>query len=418
MKKNIAAALCAPSGEFSAYVGIDWADKSHVWRLQEAGSCMQEHGTLEHSPETVESWVAQLRTRFPEGKIAICLEQSRGPLVYALVKYDHVVLFPVHPTTSARYRESFAPAGAKDDTRDAACLLDLLLRHPDRLEKLNPDTVETRQIQILSQHRRELVDQRTACSNRMRAILKLYYPQILRWFDDIASPTATAVLQRWPTIGELKRSKPSTIRRFLQTHGCQDCKRVDSLLADLPTAVAATTDAAVVSTSRRAIAVLVDQVELLRSAIHGYDEEIEKLAQDHPDYAIVQSFPGVGPALGPRLIAALGTQRDRFHSARDLQCFTGIAPVTEQSGESKWVHVRRACPQFVRQTLHEWASCSRMKCQWAEDFYQSQRQAGKRHHAAIRSLAFKWLRILFRCWKDRTPYVEAQYKRAQPASCS
>jgi len=244
MKKQITGALCAPSGKFSAYVGIDWADKTHVWRLQKAGSCQQEHGTLEHSPETVEAWVAQLRTRFPEGKVAICLEQSRGPLVYALAKYDHVVLFPVHPTTSARYRESFAPAGAKDDSRDAACLLDLLLRHPDRLVQLNPDTVETRQIQILSQHRRELVDQRTACSNRMRAILKLYHPQILRWFDDIVSPLAIAVLQRWPTIGEMKRSKPATIRQFMQAHGCQDCTRVDALLADLATAVVATTDAA------------------------------------------------------------------------------------------------------------------------------------------------------------------------------
>jgi hypothetical protein len=42
-------------------------------------------------------------------------------------------------------------------------------------------------------------------------------------------------------------------------------------------------------------------------------------------------------------------------------------------------------------------------------FYPAQKQAGKTHQAAIRALAFKWIRILFRCWQDRVPYDEAKY---------
>ena len=116
--------------------------------------------------------------------------------------------------------------------------------------------------------------------------------------------------------------------------------------------------------------------------------------------------------MAPRLIAVLGTQRDRFDDASSLQCFSGIAPVTSQSGRQSWVHWRWACPKFARQTFHEWAQHSMKKCEWARIFYQQKREAGKSHHAAIRALAFKWIRILFRCWKDRVPYDEARYLRS------
>jgi hypothetical protein len=117
----------------------------------------------------------------------------------------------------------------------------------------------------------------------------------------------------------------------------------------------------------------------------------------------------VGKALAPRLIAALGTQRDRFANANELQSYTGIAPAQESSGKKRWIHVRRACPKFVRQTFQEWAQHSLPYCEWARAFYDQQRARGKQHHAIIRSLAFKWIRILFRCWKNHTPYRETAY---------
>ena len=119
------------------------------------------------------------------------------------------------------------------------------------------------------------------------------------------------------------------------------------------------------------------------------------------------------------MIAAFGTQRDRFSSAADLQTYSGIAPVLQRSGNSSWTHFRWACPKFLRQTFHEWAWLSTRKSEWARDYYDQQRAKGKSHHAAVRALAFKWLRILFRCWKDSRPYEESRYlqsleKRAKP----
>jgi hypothetical protein len=89
-----------------------------------------------------------------------------------------------------------------------------------------------------------------------------------------------------------------------------------------------------------------------------------------------------------------------------------IAPVTERSGKRKWVHFRWACPKFLRQSFHEWAGHSIAQSTWARAYYEQQRDRGSDHHAAVRALAFKWIRILFRCWKDRVAYDESKYLAA------
>ncbi len=140
---------------------------------------------------------------------------------------------------------------------------------------------------------------------------------------------------------------------------------------------------------------------------------------------LAQAYPGgsiAGDALAPRLIAALGTDGSRFPTAQALQNYTGISPVVERSGRQCWTHYRHACPRFVCQTIHEWALHSIPYCQWARDYYQQQRARGKSTHLAVRALAFKWLRILFRCWQNHTPYSDAHYQQAlakrHPAPCA
>jgi hypothetical protein len=86
--------------------------------------------------------------------------------------------------------------------------------------------------------------------------------------------------------------------------------------------------------------------------------------------------------------------------------------VTERSGKQQWVHFRWACSHFLRQTFHEYAAHSIVKSTWARAYYESQIKAKKSHHAAVRALAFKWIRIMFRCWKDGNPYEEQAYMAA------
>jgi len=396
--------------EWAALAAIDWADQKNFWRLLPAGSRQSEAGALDNTPEAVEVWAANLQQRFGGRRIAVILEQSRGALVYMLTKYPHLVLFPVHPTTAARYRETFAPSGAKSDPSDTDSLLDLLLRHRERLRPLQPDTAETRLLHFLVEERRQTVDERTRESLRLTDCLKLYFPQVLQWFDDVASPLVGDLLERWPTLEELQRAHPGTLRRFLQEHNCRSQEKNAERIAAMQQAVAATQDQAVREACLLITRSLVAMLATLRAQIAMFDRRIAELVADHPDGALFRSLPGAGGALVPRLIVAFGTQRERYQSAYEMQCYSGIAPVTEASGKSQWVHIRLACPKFLRQTFHEFAASSIQQSEWARAFYEHQRNENqKSHHAAVRSLAFKWVRIIYRCWKDGKPYDEEIY---------
>jgi len=113
-------AVYSSQSEFAAFVGIDWADRKHVWALQVSDSLLFEQGELDHTPEAVEQWAAALARRFPGRLVAIAVEQSRGALCFMLSKYEHLVLYPVHPNSLASYRKSFRPSVAKDDPDEAS----------------------------------------------------------------------------------------------------------------------------------------------------------------------------------------------------------------------------------------------------------------------------------------------------------
>ena len=325
-----------------------------------------------------------------------------------LGKYAHLVLYPIHPNTVDHYRKSAFPSGAKSDPGDAGLILDLLYRHSERLRPFHPDTVETRTLQLLVEARREAVDDKTRYLNRLTSQLKMFFPQVLTWFSTPDAVVVGRLLLSWPTLEDLQRARTSDVADFLGEHRIPE-SRIETLQKLIATAVPAVKDAAVLESSVLIVRRIVRQLETLREAIAEHDKKIAALAKSHPDFGIFSSLPGAGPAMAPRLIAAFGTQRDRYATAAAIQCYAGIAPVTESSGKQRWVHWRWACPKFLRQTFHEWAWMSTKKSPWARSFYDRQRERNKSHHAAVRALSFKWLRIVFRCWKDSIPYDETRY---------
>jgi len=408
----------AEEPQFAAFIALDWADRVHAWALQVAGSTQRETGRLEHTPEAIAAWAQQWAVRFAGRPVAVALEQSRGSLVYALSQYQHLVLYPIHPKTSYDYRRAVFPSGSKDDPRDADALLDLLTRHRDRLRALQPDDEPTRKLQILVEKRRQLVDQRTAQTNRITEQLKLYFPQVLNWFDELATPIVAAFLQHWPTLPDLQKASPQQLRAFFQQHGSRSADRIQQRLQEIAQAKPLLQDAAVIEPAVLLVGVLLAQVAALNAGIRAFEKAIEAVAKAHPDYFIFASFPGAGATMAPRLLAAFGSQRQRYRTANELQSFSGIAPVRDASGAHERPYFRRCCPKFLRQSFQEYAALSLQQCDWARAFYQKQKDHGKSHHAAVRALAYKWLRILFRCWQSKKSYQEEviiEARKAKPA---
>lgn len=395
--------------EFAAFVGLDWADQKHAVTLQESNGDQRHRFTLDHTPEALQSWIQSLRDRFGGRPVAIAVEQKRGALIYALMHVEFLHLYPVNPITAAKMRAAFYPSGAKDDPRDADLLLDILISHRRHLRVWTPDDALTRSIQLLTEDRRRVVDERTALTNQLTAALKTYFPQALDWFGDLHTARACAFVQRWPSLQQLKQASRSSIRKFYKAQGYRGDDKLEQLLANVKKAQPLTQDSAILLSCSMKVDTLVQQIPLLTEAIERYDQKIAALFDQHDDSTLFGSFPGAGPALAPRLLAAFGSNRGRFEYASEIQEISGIAPVTEKSGAGIWIHWRLACSKFLRQTFHEFAGCSIVQSDWARACYDQLRNRGKSHHAALRALAFKWIRIMFRCWKNRTPYDEAVY---------
>jgi transposase len=395
--------------EIAAFVGLDWADQKHVATLQEANSDQRQRFTLDQTPEALQSWIQQLRNRFAGRPVAIAVEQKRGALIYALMHVDFLHLYPVNPQTLSQFRKAFYPSGAKDDPVDADLLLEILMAHRRHLRVWIPDDVLTRSIQLLTEDRRHLVDERTALTNQLMAALKTHFPQALDWFGDLHTARACAFLLRWPTLQQLKRATSSSVRKFYRAQGYRGEDKLEQLISNIEKAQALTEDGAVLLAGSMKVQALVTQIPLLTESIERYDQQIASLFEQHDDSTLFGSFPGAGPSLAPRLLAAFGSNRGRFEFAAEMQQLAGIAPVTEKSGTGIWIHWRLACSKFMRQTFHEFAGQSITQSDWARACYNELRKRGKSHHAALRALAFKWIRIIFRCWKTRTPYDEARY---------
>src|SRR5919198_1588275 len=397
---------------FAAFVGLDWADAKHDICLQSAGSTRREFLRLEHRPEVIDAWVCTLRTRFNGQPIAVCLELNKGPIVSALQNSEFLVLFPVNPLTVAKYREAFTPSRAKDDPTDAELQVELLLKHRDKLTPLVPQSPTMRALAQLVEHRRRVVGDKVRMTNRLTSTLKNYFPHVLQWFQDKDTPIFCAFLSRWPTLKAVQLARRSTLESFFRDHHVRSpeviARRIQAIRAALPL----TTDEGVIAPNALLVQALVAQLRVTLQAIAEFDTTIAQHAQRHPDFPLFQALPGAGPVFAPRLLVAFGEQRARYSSAAELQKYAGIAPVTERSGKTAWVHWRLQCPKFLRQTFVEWAAESIRHSFWAQVYYQQQRNKGKAHQAAVRALAFKWIRILYRCWQDRTPYDESVYLQA------
>ena len=396
---------------FTALVGIDWSDKKHDFCLQGTGSQQREFGVVVHSPEAIDHWARALCQRFG-GPIAVCLEIAKGPLVHALQRYESIVLFPVNPAMLAKYREAFVPSRAKDDPTDAEIALELLLRHREKLQPLKPQSAAMRTLTALVELRRNLVGDKTRITNRLCSTLKEYYPQALDWFEHRDTVLFCDFLQRWPSLKHVKRARQATLRSFFCSHNMRRTQLVEERIRGIRAASALTDDAAVIGPHQLLVQVLVSQLRVTLQAIDEFDAEITQVAKRLPDYALFAVLPGAGAIIAPRLLVAFGEQRERYGSAAELQQYAGVAPVLERSGNKCWVHWRMACPTFLRQTFVEWAGSTIPRSFWASAYYQRQRDKGSSHQAALRALAYKWIRIVYRCWQTRTPYDESVYLNA------
>lgn len=392
---------------YAALAGFDWSSEKHDFALSIPSQNVSEIGTIKHSAESIREWVETTHRR-SGGQIAICLEQSRGPLYYALAEYSCITLFPVNPATLARYRQAFCPSGAKDDPTDAELQRELVERLRDKLRVSERRDEVSAELDLYARYRRAAVEERTSVVQRLISYLKDYFPAFLAAFSDFTTDVPIDFLLQWPELQKAQAATDEELYGFFRSHSTRKVTAV-ARITTLRAAQPITTKRSIIEPLSMAVQGTCRQIKALNESIREFDKRLEQRVKAHPDADIFLSFPNMGKVNASRIISFFGTDRKRFSSADEVNTTSGVSPVLVRSGKTTVIKARVACNHFHRQSFVEWAGGTIPRCAWAKNYYASKRRKGADHHVAVRALAFKWIRVLYACWRNRTSYSEEFY---------
>jgi transposase len=396
------------------HIGLDWGGASHaVCTIDDCGD-VQTRFEARHDHVGLSDLVRRLTKLGPPAELKIAIERPSGLLVDTLVDAGFVVV-PIHPNVVKASRSRYSAAHAKSDGSDAYLLADLLRTDGHRFEPLRPECDAIKALRALSRTRDDLVAERVALANQLRALLDSFWPGATSVFAEIDSPIALAFVTRYPTPQTAAYLGEKRLASFLAQHRYSGRRTPRELLERLkhaPQSQAGPLEADAKGELVRSLALvlerLVEQIALVTSRI-----EHDLLATE--DGAWLISFPRIGRVNAAQLYAEIGSVRERYPTDDALAAEAGAAPVTRQSGKSRSVAFRWACNSRLRQALMTFADNSRHSSPWAADLYQRARARGAKHPHAIRILARAWLRVLWRCWIDRRPYDPAKHRSAVPS---
>jgi transposase len=394
------------------FVGIDWASRAHAVCLLDETGRVRWQGSVPHTAEGLAALVSRLRRFRGRGRLRIALERPSGLLVDTLVDAGCEVV-PIHPNALKATRPRYSAAGGKSDPGDAFILADLLRTDGHRFPALRPPSDETRALRTLVRGRDDLVSQRVALANQLRALLERVWPGAAAIFAAVDTPIALAFLARYPTAHSAARLGAKRLAQFLGQHAYCGRRPVPELLARLRTAPASHVGDTEAEASGDVVRALVAVLTPLVTQLQQLSAAVEASVGLHADGRIVQSLPRSGAVNAAQILAELGDDRARFPTDEQFAAEGGLAPVTHASGQHTAVVFRWACNKRLRRALTTFADNSRHASRWAALVYQRARARGCRHPHAIRILARAWARILWRCWQDHTPYDVTQHRAAQ-----
>lgn len=390
----------------SWFVGVDWSSRDHVVHVSDAAGAKRGAKSFEHSGAglaAMAAWILKI-TDASADAIQVAIETPHGPVVESLMARGFR-LYAINPKQLDRFRDRFSPAGAKDDSRDAEVLASALRTDPHCLRALDPLDATVVELREWSRISDELTRERVRLANRLREQLWRYYPQMIEITDDLA---ADWVLELWklvPTPKAARRVRELTLAHLLKRHRIRRItagELLEALRAPAPVVAPGTTEAA-----RAHIQTLIKRLALvnreLRAAHARLDQMIERLAkpQDNPpgqqpeqrDVAILASSPGAGRITTATLLAeAFQPLQARDYHA--LRCLSGVAPVTRQSGKSKFVARRLAVNRHLQNAVYHWALAALKYDPKSRAKYNALRQRGHGHARALRSVADRLLAVL------------------------
>lgn len=385
------------------FAGLDWGGGQHAVCVVDEHGAIVEQLEVAHSSDGLVELLRKLRRLAEPHALSIAIERPSGLLVDTLVDAGHPVV-AVHPNVVKACRPRYRAAGGKDDRGDAYLLADVLRTDGHRFRPLKPASDEVKALRALVRTRDDLVAERVALANQLRALLESFWPGAAAIFADVDSPIALAFISRYPTPHSAARLGEKRLASFLAQHRYSGRRPVVELLERLHAAPTGLCGDAETDAKGELVRSLAAILERLVDALQSLTSRVEHTVAALPDGQIVMSFPRAGRVCAAQILAELGDERARFATEEQLAAEAGVAPVTHASGKSRGVVFRWACNKRLRQAVTCFADNSRHSSPWAAAVYAKARARGCDHPHAVRILARAWIRVLWRAWTERTAY--------------
>jgi transposase len=393
------------------FAGIDWGSTEHALCVLDENAKVQLRRSIPHTEQGLQDAVRTLQRLAQRQPLRIALERPSGLLVDTLVQAGLSVV-PIHPNVVKASRSRYSTVGAKSDAGDSYLIADLLRTDGHRFQVLQPLSDQTKALRALVRTRDDLVRERVALANQLRALLESFWAGAAAVFAEIDSAIALAFLAQYPSPAHAQRLGERRLAAFLARNHYSGRRSSSELLARLRSAPPSAAGELECQAKAHAVEHLVAVLQVLVRRLKELEAAVAQALSSHPDGALVRSFPRAGSINAAQILAELGDERERFASAEQLAAEAGVCPVTHASGKRSSVGFRRACNKRLRLAVTTWADNSRHSCAWAAARYQAARARGHAHSHATRILARAWLSVLWRCWRDRVPYDPAQHRGA------
>jgi transposase len=391
-----------------SFVGIDWASEQHAVHVVDPTGRKLRAFSIAHSRDGFDGLVKKLAGLGPAGEIPVAIERPDGRLVDALLEAGHPVV-PVHPNAIKAWREAEVCSGAKSDPGDAEVIAEYLRLRQRRLRVLSPFSDATRALRAVVRARGDLVDQRVAANNQLEACLDAFWPGANAIFADVCSDIALAFLERYPTPASARCLGEQRLGAFLVKHGYSGRRSPAALLERLHSVPDGISDGPEAEARRDAIVGYVRVIRALNTSIKQLARSIAAHLGEHPDNEIFTTLPRSGSINAAQMLAEWGDCRQAYDDPEAVCALAGLTPVTKHSGKHRAVHFRWACNTRFRNAMTTFADNSRHASPWAADIYQRAIARGHDHPHAIRILARAWVRVIWRCWTNHTPYDPARH---------
>jgi transposase len=401
--------LALPEALF--FTGIDWAAATHAVCVMDAAGKITAEFAIAHSADGISQLIRRLARYGDPASIPIAIERPNGRLVDLLLEAGHPVV-PVSPNAIKTWREGEVLSGAKSDAGDAAVIAEYLRLRSHRLQVAVPYSGQTQALRTVVRTRTDLVDMRVAATNQLSALLEASWPGAQAIFADVESPISLAFLTRYPTPASAAHLGEKRIAAFCASQGYSGKRPAAELLARLRSAPAGAAGPALTMALGTAVLALVAVLKALNTAVKDLDRSAAARLGEHPDGEIFTSLPRSGQINAAQMLAEWGDCRQAYDGPDAVAALAGCTPVTKESGKHRAVHFRWACNKRFRRAMTIFADNSRHASPWAAKIYNDARAAGKDHPHAVRILARAWIRVIWRCWLDGTPYDPARHGAA------